>query len=86
MSEYLKTQLPDVLTVRSIVTVFHTIMQNRILSGEKHSFPELLYVARDISMFWWTIFYMSWTRDRSFSMRLLHFTAQMSPIRQPWIS
>ena len=46
MREYLKTQLPDVLTVRSIVTVYHTIMQNRISPGENHSFPELLYVAK----------------------------------------
>jgi len=46
VSEYLKTQLPNVLTVRSIVTVYHTQMQNRVSAGESHHFPELLYVER----------------------------------------
>jgi len=45
MREYLKTSLPDVLSVRSIVTVFHRKFEvNEISHGESHDFPELLYV------------------------------------------
>jgi len=45
MKEYLKTTLPAILSVRSIVTVFHRTFENYVSEGESHDFPELLHVA-----------------------------------------
>lgn len=43
-ASYVRTNLTSFLSVRSIVCVLHTILNNRICSGEAHDFPELLYV------------------------------------------
>jgi len=41
---YVRTSLTDFLSVRSIVSVLHVELENRICNGESHDFPELLYV------------------------------------------
>lgn len=41
---YVRTNLTSFLSVRSIITVLHTVLNNHICSGESHDFPELLYV------------------------------------------
>jgi len=46
MHEYLKTSLPAILSVRSIVTVFHRKLEQYTSKGELHDFPELLYVEK----------------------------------------
>lgn len=43
-SAYIRTNLTSFLSVRAIVSVLHTELDNRICSGEAHDFPELLYV------------------------------------------
>lgn len=43
-ASYVRTNLTSFLSVRSIVSVLHTDLGNRICSGEAHDFPELLYV------------------------------------------
>lgn len=43
-ASYVRTSLTDFLSVRSIVSVLHIELDNRICGGESHDFPELLYV------------------------------------------
>ena len=46
MHEYLKTKLPALISVQSVVTVFHKIFRQHFSSGEAHDFPELVYVSK----------------------------------------
>lgn len=46
MHEYLKTSLPAILSVRSIVTVYHRKLDHYTSKGEAHDFPELMYVEK----------------------------------------
>lgn len=43
-SSYVRTNLTSFLSVRSIVSVLHMELKNRVGNGEAHDFPELLYV------------------------------------------
>ena len=44
--EYLKTDLPVGVTVSSVVSVHHMILNGQTGAGEAHDFPELLYVEK----------------------------------------
>lgn len=44
MPEYVRTQISELVTVRSVVTVFYRMVGERKSVGESHDFPELLYV------------------------------------------
>jgi len=43
-ANYVRTNLTNFLSVRSIVSVLHMELTNRVGVGEAHDFPELLYV------------------------------------------
>ena len=43
-ANYVRTNLTNFLSVRSIVSVLHMDLTNRVGVGEAHDFPELLYV------------------------------------------
>jgi len=48
MAEYAKTLFSDFLSVKSIITVFHTDLRGVISLGESHNFWEFLYVDKGI--------------------------------------
>lgn len=46
MAEYAKTLFSDFLSVKSLITVFHTNLKGKKSLGESHDFWEFLYVER----------------------------------------
>lgn len=46
MAEYAKTLFSDFLSVKSIITVFHTNLNGKKAPGESHDFWEFLYVEK----------------------------------------
>ena len=46
MFTYIRKQIDDVITVRSIVTVLRLDLRNRLVLGEFHDFPEIYYVEQ----------------------------------------
>lgn len=48
MSKYPHTQLPSVLSVRAIVTVWHFCLQHQTSAEDVHNHPEILYVDEGV--------------------------------------
>jgi len=46
MRQYIKTKLPDILTIDAIVTLSHRTLCEHFSPGEAHPFPELMYVDK----------------------------------------
>ena len=46
MNEYNKTAIHNILSVKSIITVYHKELSNHISCGEAHDFPEIVYVSK----------------------------------------
>lgn len=47
MSDYIRNRIDDVISVRSIVTVFRKDLRNAMVTGEAHDFPEIFYVEQE---------------------------------------
>lgn len=46
MADYIRNRIDNVVTVRSIVTVLHMDLHNKLCIGESHNFPEIFYVEQ----------------------------------------
>ncbi len=46
MTKYIKNAIPSAISVTSVNTVHHTVLTGRHELGEKHDFPELLFVEK----------------------------------------
>lgn len=49
--EYIRTNIDDMITVRSIITVYDVDLRHYDGDGESHNFPEIIYVRRGCSDF-----------------------------------